>query len=207
MAGSGKSHWSKRLAAKGFHRFCCDDLIEEKLRCDLTAPDGTPLKLGPWMGFPWEWTYESREATYLDKESEVLQEILRLMSEKRLAENVVVDTTGSVIYAPEGVLAKLRHMTLMVYLPVPVEFRASLLQSYRSRPHPLVWHGMFRPMPGESNEEALTRCYPKLVSSREQFYERYADLRVGFHQRRQNEFTADDFLALIRGVRGPRDRG
>ena len=31
MSGSGKTYWSKKLESEGFKRFCCDDLIEEKL--------------------------------------------------------------------------------------------------------------------------------------------------------------------------------
>jgi len=31
MSGTGKTYWSKQLESKGFKRFCCDDLIGEKL--------------------------------------------------------------------------------------------------------------------------------------------------------------------------------
>ena len=207
MAGSGKSYWSKRLTERGFHRFCCDDLIEEKLAQELVTSEGTPLDLGSWMGLPWGPAYEDREAAYLTCEGEVLQEILHYLTRHRgERQRVVVDTTGSVIYAPEEVLAKLRQLTTMVYLPVPLEFRKSLLQGYRSRPHPLVWRGMFRRNPGESNEHALARCYPKLVSSREQLYQHYADVRIDFYQRRKEDFTASRFLEIVGETNASRDR-
>ena len=207
MAGSGKSYWSRQLVGKGFQPFCCDDMIEEKLAGELLTADGAPLKPGPWMGFPWEANYGDREAKYLSCEREVLQEILHYLTRHRAeSRRVVVDTTGSVIYAGEEVLAKLRQLTTMVYLPVPLEFRQSLLQAYRSRPHPLVWHGMFRRNPGESNEDALARCYPNLVSSREQLYEQYADVRVDFYQRRSEDFTAGRFLELIGDTKASGDR-
>jgi len=58
MSGSGKSSWSIKLSELGFKRFCCDDMITEKLDRDLTRPDGTCMKLGEWMGFPYEPHYE-----------------------------------------------------------------------------------------------------------------------------------------------------
>jgi hypothetical protein len=202
MAGSGKSHWSKKLARRGFRRFCCDDLIEGKLAHELKTSDGTPLPLGQWMGFPWEPTYGDREARYLSHEKEVLSEIIGYLKTQRSKHrNVVVDTTGSVIYAPEELLSQLGRLTVMVYLPVPADFRVSLLEAYRSRPHPLVWHGLFTREPGETKEEALTRCYPKLISSREQRYELYADVRVDFHLRRDKGFTVDQFLSVIADAR------
>lgn len=207
MAGSGKSHWSRKLAAKGFQRFCCDDRIEEKLAPELTSPAGTSLRPGPWMGFPWEPTYAEREARYLCRETEVLAEIVHTLKNQTSGrEPVVVDTTGSLVYASQEILATLRELTVMVYLPVPAEFRASLLEAYRSHPHPLVWHGMFDQKPGESEEAALDRCYAKLVSSREQLYERIADVWIDFYQRRKRGCTTDHFLSMIQDKTASKDQ-
>ena len=35
MSGTGKTFWSKRLAATGRVAFCCDDSIEQRLRSRL----------------------------------------------------------------------------------------------------------------------------------------------------------------------------
>jgi len=65
MSGSGKSSWSIKLSELGFKRFCCDDMITEKLDRDLTRPDGTCMKLGEWMGFPYEPHYEEYRKRHL----------------------------------------------------------------------------------------------------------------------------------------------
>ena len=94
MSGSGKSYWSQKLAEHGFKRFCCDALIAQKLRSQLTAADGAPVEMGKWMGFPYEPGYRIREAQYLAFEVEVVREILEyLRNTTESDEDIVVDTT------------------------------------------------------------------------------------------------------------------
>ncbi len=81
MSGSGKSHWSMRLAEIGFHRFCCDEMIARNLSAELTRADGTVMALGEWMGFPYEPHYKEREARYLTYEVRVLDEILGYLAD------------------------------------------------------------------------------------------------------------------------------
>lgn len=75
MSGSGKTYWSIKLAACGFRRFCCDDMIAEKLATDLTRPDGNILELGEWMKFPYEPEHKERASKYLSYEVETLNEL------------------------------------------------------------------------------------------------------------------------------------
>ena len=37
MSGSGKTFWTKKLAAAGWRSVCCDDLIEQRLAQRLAA--------------------------------------------------------------------------------------------------------------------------------------------------------------------------
>ncbi len=145
MAGSGKSYWSIKLAQHGFRRFCCDDLIAAKLGSRLKRPDGTSMKMGEWMGFPYERDYKKHETQYLTYEIEVLIEILDyLRSHKNTPEeNVVVDTTGSVIYTGEEILTKLCRCTTVIYLLTPPEVREGLLKAYIFNPHPMLWRDSF----------------------------------------------------------------
>ena len=196
MAGSGKSYWSTKLAEYGFRCFCCDDLIAAKLASELTRPDGTTMELGEWMGFPYEPLYKERESKYLAYEIEVLTGILDYIGscENSPKENIVVDTTGSVIYTGEKILQKLRRYTTVVYLWIPPDIQERLLKAYVSKPHPMLWRNMFSKGPNETNGEALARCYPQLVLARERLYKQYADMKIDYYRRSEEGFGVSDFL-------------
>jgi len=202
MAGSGKSYWSKKLAQHGFRRFCCDDLIAAKLAPDLTGPDGTTMEMGTWMGFPYELHYTKHESTYLTYEIEVLIEILEYLESHKntLGENIVVDTTGSVIYTGEEILQKLCRYTTVIYLLTPPEIQEQLLNAYISKPHPMLWRDSFSKKSGETNQEALARCYPQLLSARKRLYARYADVEIDYYRRNEKGFSVTDFLHVVQGV-------
>jgi len=205
MAGSGKSYWSKRLAEQGFTRFCCDELIAEKLAPELAGTAGRPLTMGEWMGFPYETGYQVREARYLALEREVTAEIISCLEahEEKPDEDIVVDTTGSVIYAGGENLEKLRSSTTVVYLAILPEVRDQLLSAYISNPHPMVWRGVFHREPNETEREALARCYPVLVRERERGYEHLAEATISFHRRREQGFGVVDFLHDVMLARHP----
>lgn len=196
MAGSGKSYWSMKLVEHGFRRFCCDDLIAAKLDPELTRPDGTTMELGQWMGFPYEPHYRERESKYLACEIEVLTEILEYLESRKNnpEENIVVDTTGSVIYTGERILRKLRQYTTVIYLSIPPEVRGQLLKAYVSDPHPMLWRNMFSKEPDETEQEALARCYPRLVVARERLYEHYANVTIDYYRRSEEGFGVSDLL-------------
>ena len=155
--------------------------------------------MGEWMGFPYERDYKRRESQYLNCEIEVLHEILEHLERTKNAtgENIVVDTTGSVVYAGEDILGKLPRYTTVVYLPVPSEVREGLLKAYISKPHPMLWRDAFSKAPGETNEESLARGYPRLLSSRERLYARYADVKIEYYRRHEESFGVRDFLNAI----------
>lgn len=196
MAGSGKSYWSKKLAQHGFKRFCCDDLIAAKLAPELTMSDGTKISMGKWMGFPYERHYKKHESTYLTYEIEVLIEIIEYLESHNTSpkENIVVDTTGSVIYAGDEILQKLSHYTTIIYLLTPPEIQDKLLNAYISEPHPMLWRDSFIKKSGETNQEALARCYPNLLSARQRLYARYADVEIDYYRRNKKNFNVTDFL-------------
>jgi len=206
MAGSGKSYWSKRMAEHGFTRFCCDELIAEKLASELSGSEGGLLTMGEWMGFPYDAGYKDREERYLALEKETMAEIIAYLQghEENPEENIVVDTTGSVIYTGEENLEKLRLYTTVVYLAIPAEVRKHLLEAYISNPHPMLWKGVFRKEPNETNREALVRCYSMLVSEREREYEQLAEVTIPYYQRRDSNFTTHDLLEAIRLSSHPR---
>jgi shikimate kinase len=199
MSGSGKSLWSGKLSDHGFKRFCCDEMIASRLSHELRKQDGTTMDLGEWMGFPYEKHYASRESQYLACERQVLAEIIERLERngEGPGENVVVDTTGSVIYAGDDIVSKLRRLTTFVYFPVPPEVRAQMLKQYMAAPRPVLWRELFSKHPGETNEQALARCYPDLLRSRETLYQRYADVSIDYYQRHQEGFGVEELLHNI----------
>jgi shikimate kinase len=200
MAGSGKSYWSRKLAEYGFRRICCDDLIEARLAPELRRPDGTTMGMGEWMGLPYESGYGERESKYLTYEMQVMTEVLEDLEghEKNVEENIVVDTTGSVIYTGQEMLTRLKGYTTMVYLPTPPEAQELMLKAYLSNPGPMLWRDAFSKESKETNEEALIRCYPRLLIARQRLYEAYADVTIDYDRRKEESFGVDDFFNRIR---------
>lgn len=199
MAGSGKTHWSKKLAECGFKRFGCDELIASQLAPELTTPDGNSIGVAEWMGFPYDSRYREREAKYLACEKRVVSEVAQYLEGGAYDpdECVVVDTTGSLVYTGDAVLNRLRLCTKMVFLSTPHALQERLLEAYLSKPHPMVWRDMFEIYPEESRKKALWRCYPKLFSFRERVYRQYADVTIEYDACHSEDFSVKDFLELI----------
>jgi shikimate kinase len=198
MSGSGKSYWSRKLAGRGFWRFCCDDLIAARLAPELTRPGGGTLTVGEWLGFPYQSHYHEREALYLAHEVAVLAEILGQCDAWGDSDgSVVVDTTGSVIYTGKDLLVQLRCCTTAVHLATPAEVQERMLAAYLADLRPVLWHGMFEQRAGETAEEALARCYPLLLASRERLYAQCAHVTVDYHTRHSAGFGVDDLLKRV----------
>ncbi len=196
MSGSGKSFWSGKLSRAGFRRFCCDELIAARLGDEL-GPGGSSIDVvGRWMGFPFEPHYKEREAAYLSCEMEVMAKILEKL--EKVADNpdkaIVVDTTGSVIYTGERMLSRLRECTIVVHLSTPLEIQKMKLETYMKKPRPVLWRELFSKRPDESNEQALARCYPKLLASREHQYKELAHVTISYYKHRKAGFGVEDFL-------------
>jgi shikimate kinase len=199
MSGSGKSFWSGKLSRSGFRRICCDELIAARLGNELGPMGGSIEAVGRWMGFPFEPNYKEREARYLACEMEVMAKILGKLD--KVADNpekaIVVDTTGSVIYTGERMLAKLRECSTVVHLSTPLEIQKMMLETYMKKPRPVLWRDMFSKRPEESNEQALARCYPQLLASRELQYKKLAHVTISYYQHRKTGFGLEAFLSEV----------
>src|SRR5258708_565140 len=121
MSGSGKSHWSKKLHAKGFKRFCCDDLIEEKLGDELKKLGYSGIQdVAKWMGQPFDSQYKRSSKKYLQFETEALEEIFDQTNNFSVNDDIVIDTTGSVIYARKELLKRLTEQSKVIYFETQV---------------------------------------------------------------------------------------
>jgi hypothetical protein len=200
MSGSGKSYWSEKLARRGFKRFCLDILITEKLSGELRRDNESSLTLGEWMGFPFQDGYLEREKLYLSSEKQLMAEILDWLDKNAFtgsAENVVVDTTGSVIYTGDDLLERLRSLTTIIYFTVPAVIREAMLRQYVLNPRPVLWRELFRIEPGESVEEALFRSYNALLDSREVLYRELAHIEIDYFTRNNPDFRISKFLEIL----------
>ena len=203
MSGCGKSKWSMKLQEIGFRRFSCDDLITKKAQSNLTRPDGTIQNIGEWMGFPYEYQYKSRESKYLSLEAQALSEILDLLDKKhnRPGENIIVDTTGSVIYCGHKLLERLQETTMIVHLSSPPEIQTQMLEKYLVNKRPVLWQNLFNTRPNESNEDALERCYQKLIVTRKKLYQQLSHVTVPYRTNAKSGLTGFDIINRIFAIK------
>ena len=200
MSGCGKSHWSKALVQQGFKRFPCDELIARKLLARLKNQDGGTMELGEWMGFPFHSGYHDRERRYLDAEEKVVTEIVLDFESGELDHSldIVVDSTGSLIYLDAQLLERLKSHTTFVYFHAPSSLWNEMILLYSSNPRPVLWNGMYNKTDDETNEQSLARCYKDLIISRDKLYSQYADIIVSAGRLREGHFDSLDLLREIK---------
>lgn len=197
MSGSGKTFWTKKLAEKGAPAVFCDDQIEQRLAPRL-QPDGYSGINGvaAWMGWPDSPAYSEREAEYLAEEIHTLDEVLAEL-EKSPEKSLVLDTTGSLIYAGNHLLMRLRRQMKIVYLAATEQERQLLIERYLSDPKPVLWRGAFQPKTGETPRETVARCYPALMEARRRSYEALAHCTLSVAELRA-PLDAEQFLEKVR---------
>ena len=149
------------------------------------------------MGWPDTPQYAEREAQYLEEEIHALGEALTAL-EHESDKPMVLDTTGSVIYAGNNLLLRLRRRMTVVYLAASAEEQQLLIERYLSDPKPVLWRGAFRPKRGEAPRETVARCYPMLMAARRQSYEALAHCTLPVSELRDPSLDTAAFLAKIR---------
>jgi shikimate kinase len=197
MSGAGKTFWTKRLAQAGHPSVCCDDCIEQRLRSRLEGGGYAGINgVASWMGWPDSPTYAQREAEYLAEEISALDAILTDLERDRSRE-LILDTTGSVIYTGNKLLLRLRRQMTVVYLAATPEEQQLLIERYLNDPKPVLWRGAFQPKKGETPRETVARCYPVLIAARRQSYEALAHCSVPVAELRDTTLDAAAFLAKV----------
>jgi shikimate kinase len=205
MSGAGKSYWTKRLAAEKIPAISCDDQIEARLAAPLQAGSFRGINgVAAWMGWPDNPTYGERESQYLSEEIAALDEVLSSL-EKNPDSDLILDTTGSVIYTGNNLLFRLRKLMTVVYLAASAEEQQLLIQRYLKDPKPVLWRGAFQPRGGETPQETVARCYPVLIASRRQSYQALAHCTIAVAELRElpgaaesrGQATGEAFLELV----------
>jgi shikimate kinase len=206
MSGTGKSYWTTRIAAAGFPAVCCDAQIEDRLKPALEAGSHSGINgVAAWMGWPDRPDYAEREAAYLSEEIAALDEVLTDL-DKNPGHELVLDTSGSVIYVGNHLLHRLRKQMLVVYLSASLDEQQLLIRRYLRDPKPVLWRGAFQPHAGETPHDTVARCYPALIAARRQSYEALAhcslsvsDLRgLSLREEKHGESVGVCFLEKVR---------
>lgn len=202
MSNSGKTHWSTKLSQElekiGFVRFCCDESIKAKLDKEMTKLGFSGIHaLAKWMGQPYEKRYKVTSYRYQQFEKEVVEEFLNKVKHMPPSQNVVIDTTGSVIYLGDTIMNRLKKLTTIVYLDTPDSVQKQMYENYIKNPKPVIWGDSFKQKRGESNLETLSRCYPKLLAFRTKRYKKFADITFDYHLVRRPNFSVEEFLNNI----------
>jgi shikimate kinase len=202
MSGTGKTFWTRRLALAGHPSVCCDDCIEQRLRPYLQGGGYSGINgVASWMGWPDSPTYAQREAEYLAEEIAALDEVLSDL-ERNPSRELILDTTGSVIYTGNNLLLRLRRQMTVVYLAATPEQQQLLIQRYLGDPKPVLWRGAFQPRKNETPGETVARCYPILIAARRQSYEALAHCSIPVAELRESDLDAAAFLARVNAQLG-----
>ena len=197
MSGAGKSYWTKNLAAAGFFAISIDDRIEQRLGPELSGAGYRGIGgVAAWMGWPNQATYRERAQKYLAYEIESMRQVLDEI-ENSNKEDIVLDTTGSVVYTGEEIYLRIKRLTTAVYLAASPEEEKLLISRYLSDPKPVLWGDQFSQFEGESAQAAVARCYPGLIAHRKKLYERYADRTVAMSLLRGASLDPRRFLELL----------
>lgn len=198
MSGIGKTAWAGRLADAGFACLPCDDLIAARLRARFTIASPSLYDVGAWMGMPHEAHFAEREAAYLACEAAVLREIAGDVLEHHApGRRLVIDLTGSAVYADPAILAAIRRAATVVHLAAGPAHHRQLLQAYLARPRPVVWNGVYRPEPNEPPDAALARCYGRLLAQREVLYAALSHVRLDAAVHSDPSFSVDAFVRAV----------
>lgn len=200
MSNSGKTYWSKKLEKKGFIRFGCDDLIEKKLEKELRQCGYSGIKdVAKWMGQPYEKKYLKNSQKYLEFEKQAMADsLLKIGNKFTNGENIVIDTTGSLIYIDEKIILRLKTLTKIVYLDTPDSIKEEMYRNFLKNPKPVIWGTIFKKIEDEKPFKALAKYYPILLAYRTRKYQKYADITADYFLLRRKSFTLINFLQLLR---------
>ena len=168
MSNIGKSYLSKILAMdKNFTRIDVDFEIQKQLGFK------TMQEIANWLGFPWQDNYDDRARQYLDLEAKI--SLKQYANEKN---NIVLDTTGSVVHLDSVAINNIKNRYLVIYLKARKDDLAILKKRYFTHPKPTIWGEYFQNSHNFDNKTRLMKDYPKLLMARERLYQDMADIII-----------------------------
>lgn len=199
MSNVGKTYWSKQLAqSQGFTHLCCDDLIEAELSDVLQELGYSGIAdMAKWLGQPYDPQFPTNQQKYLDLEIQTVQDIINQLEAGSLEGNTVIDTTGSVVHTSPEICEKLDELTTVIYLEATPAMQEEMFKLYIAEPKPVVWGEIYSPKAAEKPEEALARCYPKLLAYRSQLYAKMSHVTI-HRETSLGMKNVDEFLSYVK---------
>lgn len=193
MSGSGKTHWSKLLSKRyGYPHVEFDELIGKspELADFIRGIPGKDAaeKMANHFGMPWSEGFQAKEEAYLMIEKKVMS--------RKLPRGSIFDLTGSCIYHPDS-LKSISSTGLVICLETSQEKKLEMLDTFIRHPKPVCWKGLFEKRKNETNEQALSRCYPILLAHRAKLYAQFTDVALHYSVHR-NMKSADGFVQEIK---------
>lgn len=197
MSNLGKSHWAEKLETLGYVRVWADNEIKKNLGPSLPMEGHNTVEeaMAEWMEQPFGDNYPKNSAIYLKHEKQVMWSAIWRMLK---GEQLVVDTTGSVIYCGWLILFLLRLLGTVVLLDAPEGHEEVLYQEYLVGKKPRIWgDGTYAPMPGEDPWVALARCFPNLLKTRNFRYRPLAHVVLDYFELRAPGFGLNELLEKV----------
>ncbi len=187
MSNAGKSYRSRTLRDEAdFLWYQVDAEIQKKMGFKDMA------EISKWLGYPGTKGYGEREREYLEIEGAFTKHA----SMQTNGKNLVFDTTGSVVHLSQDVLDILKENCLVVNLEVGEDSVEKMIETFFKEPKSVAWTKYFNMKKGESEKDALRRCYPLLLRERLKAYRSLSNVNIPAFALRDK--SAEETLAIIR---------
>ncbi len=197
VSNIGKTYWSKKFSDVDFRHINCDDLIEAKLAPVLKELGYSGIEgVSRWMGQLYDERFSANQQKYLSLERETMQNIFGQIK-KEGNQNIIIDTTGSIVHTGKDVCDKLKKSSLVVYIEATEDIHDEMFNQYIEKPKPVVFEGVFVPLENETVMQNLKRCYRKLLNLRSALYAEYADVIIPRETIKEN-MGVKQFILLIK---------
>ena len=187
MSNGGKSYRSRVLQNElDFFWYEVDAHIQEALNLEDMSD------ISSWLGYPTMATYQERQGIHLAAE----EKCTHLADLDTAGKNLVFDTTGSVIYLSQVAKDWLVEDCLVVNIDVGEDKVEEMTRRYFEEPKPVVWGDIFKRLDGESDDDALHRCYPDMLRYRLAEYKKLAHLTITHDE--LHDATGEETLNIIK---------
>lgn len=168
MSNAGKSHHSRVIRDEcNFMWYEVDAAIQQDLGFSGMG------EISKWLRQPYTEGFKQRQQRYLESEARSTKVNLEMGGK-----NLVFDTAGSCIYLNQEILNWLRNEMIVVNIDVEEEDIEQVTQRYIRGIKEIVWGDFFKKKEGETNEDALRRCFPILLQDRIRRYRELAHLTI-----------------------------